>query len=117
MGYGFALDESLLNPFVFEIVQSINLIQTIDSIQADTFKSLTSLSRIYISAYNMRSFFHKIGIEWTLVLQNFSTVEFSDDVTYITFIYVPYSFPNEDLCLFSDWPHQKMIVPTFYEKI
>jgi hypothetical protein len=69
-GYMFDLNESLLNPLVFESVEKILMSLSIGSIQTNLFKSFSNLSHISICPANMTNFFHIVGTEWTLSFDN-----------------------------------------------
>ena len=57
------------------------------------------------------NFFHQIGIEWTICLPDNTQVSFYDSMA--TLSHRNYAYPDEDFCLFADWPHNKHILPLF----
>jgi hypothetical protein len=112
-GYNYAVDESILSPLVLQHVIYIKLYCTIGSIQIDVFKSYKYLSIISLNLYSLGNFFHKIGIEWTLLLNRNSFVEFSK-YKYGGIDWVDnnnYAYPVEDFCIFAHFPHERQIIP------
>ncbi len=79
-GYNFALGEKLLNPLVFEKINEIYIRKSVGSIQVDLFKSFIYLNFIMISIDSLMSFFHQVGIQWTLDLQANSAVFFASRI-------------------------------------
>jgi hypothetical protein len=55
-------------------------------------------------------FFHQIGIEWTICLPYNTQVIITDRISKTQ---RNYAYPDEDFCLFADWPHNKHILPLF----
>jgi hypothetical protein len=109
-GYGYNLDETILNPLVFESVQSLTITGSISSIQSDLFKYFEQLSVISFFSDDLKSFFRRVGIDWTTSLntefnQRFM-VEFYDQNASNQYMY-----PDEDFCLFSKFPTKKNILP------
>jgi hypothetical protein len=85
----------------FEILGQVRLIQV------DLFKPFTYLKKVAIMPHVYMNFFHQIGIEWTTHMPT------NTEVQLVQFSQQLYDFPDEDFCLFADWPHKKMIVPLF----
>jgi hypothetical protein len=115
-GYNYELDTSLIHPLVFEQINSISIFRSIGSIQSDLFKQLKQIYGFQFKLDNFKNFFHKIGIEWTLSLQNNSQVYFLWYSKHVAscwpdafWIYSSmYTFPDEDFCIFAPWPRQKV---------
>jgi hypothetical protein len=112
-GYDYKLDETLLHPLVFERIQLIEFYGTVGSIQLDMFESFAFLSSLKITVANLGNFFHEIGIEWTGYLTPNSTIAFRHNyVNSESLLYdLTYSYPNRDLCIFADFPHNKSVIP------
>jgi hypothetical protein len=110
-GYNYDLNERALSPLVFERVRVISILNSIGSIQADLFKSFRFLYKISVRHNNLRNFFHKIGIDWTLALNDYTNVKFKPFVWNLQ--YELYTYPDEDFCIFSRWPHHKLVLPIF----
>jgi hypothetical protein len=122
-GYNYALDENLLNYLVFEYTRSIEIQGSVGLIQVDVFKPFIFLNSITLGV-NLMNFFHQIGIEWTIFLPDNTQVIFSDkyspiqeEIRYkfdpVINTIINYAYPDEDFCLFADWPHNKHILPLF----
>jgi hypothetical protein len=109
-GSSYALDTSIMDPLVFEMLQELHVRQDVGSIQTDLFKNFKQLALVDYSLVDFGDFFHKIGIGWTAYLPNYCWVAFLD-YTGQGLNSEDYTFPDADLCLFSGWPHQNIILP------
>ncbi len=111
-GYNFGLNEKLMFTLIFERVEALTVYGSIGSIQTDLFQSFTHLIRVFFELEELTNFFHRVGIEWTLALQNNCSVTFLyERFDNLWFNGQFYTYPSEDLCIFADWPHQKLIIP------
>jgi hypothetical protein len=115
-GYGFNLDETIMHPLVFESVERIGSFSSIGSIQIDLFKSFKNLSDIMITEFSLKNFFHRIGVEWTRCLNQYTVVEFNDFKSEIFRIpnwlsHSAYTYPNSDVCIFASFPLQNLVFP------
>jgi hypothetical protein len=113
-GYKYAVDNSVVQPLVFELVQNVLLYGLIGSIQVDLFKLSTfkQLRSIQIAASSLSNFFYQVGLEWTVYLNNSNAltivVAFSQAVQEIGWLNSGgYTYPNKDLCLFASLPLRK----------
>jgi hypothetical protein len=61
-------------------MHTLVFVYSVGSIQTDLFNSFLHLSFIYVEMSNLRNFFHKIGIEWTLYLKSNSAIVFGNGV-------------------------------------
>jgi hypothetical protein len=109
-GYNLNYDSSMLDPLVFEQVQSISFSGTIGSIDLNfTFKSLKNIK---IQVFSLKNFFHRVGTEWTRRLNDFSkNIQWfgfgEESVSSAQMLYPGrYTYPNEDLCIFEPVPVQ-----------
>jgi hypothetical protein len=113
-GYGFSLDESLAHPLVFEHVQTMSILSSIESIKAGLFLNFNKTKAIFLQLDNLRNFFHKIGIEWTLSLPmtNQPRIYFGNIVEQTGYWIdgSEYTYPDMDLCLFAQYPQQNSII-------
>jgi hypothetical protein len=96
--------------------------------QADLFKSFQAIRYIGLQNYDVRNFFHSIGIEWMLELnagvtpvKDFNTS--TANIEYINGVFVTvmtenfaspliestYVYGDEDFCLFYKFPHEKLV--------
>jgi hypothetical protein len=106
-GYGFSLNTSLMHPLVFKSTKRLSIYKSIGSIQTGLFKQFNELSYLYFSLQSLKNFFHKIGIPWTqdlnrliLKLLVFSSVDSQN----LGFLESSYNYPNQDFCLFANYP-------------
>lgn len=77
-------------------------------------KNQTDIDRILFSLNNNYSSF---SLQWDVL---FNTFDISVDIGYQNnkqylenmdvFPYLSYTFPNEDFCLFANWPHEKLVI-------
>jgi hypothetical protein len=113
-GYNFKLDDSLMHPLVFEQVQELNIIGSVNAIQIDLLKSFKYLVNIRICVNSLANFFHKVNTEWTRHLNDkMNTTKFimfssqcstNDLATWLDS--GVYTYPNQDMCLFAAFPLQ-----------
>jgi hypothetical protein len=110
-GYGFTLDEGLLNTLVFETIAFIHVIGTLGSIQQDLFQSFVNLTKIELQLDSVVNFYHKIGIAWLQFLSdvNPGVLEVNVEQKYVDSEF-NYSYPDQDLCLFAAYPQNKSVV-------
>jgi hypothetical protein len=107
-GYRIPVDDSILNPLVFEFLTFVEIHRSIGSIHTDVFNALKYIEQVTIVVESLGNFFHKLGIEWTLLLQFYANVIFVDSSVRSSLFY---SIPDRDFCLFSNFPFQKGIRP------
>ncbi len=101
-----------MNSLVFETTKSVFVMICVGSIDSHVFKGLRDLTLVNIEVKNLGNFFHKIGIGWSLHLNNDSIITFSKYGQGIDWLDLSlYSYPDEDFCIFADFPHQKGYVP------
>jgi hypothetical protein len=139
-GYNLVVDKSFLHPAVFQNTRSLYLGTSIALIEQDLFKSWTRLERISFSMLSLKSFFYKCGLEWTnslnsnlnytvsttpaealastIVLIFIQTNEnYAGDYENATLSFPNYPYPDEDLCLFANFPHEKFVLPILQSEI
>jgi hypothetical protein len=115
-GYHFNLDKKLMHPLVFEQVIEMESYSSFGSIQTDIFKSFKKLTSIVITEFSLKNFFHRIGIEWTSYLNQYTLVTFTDFESRNYMIpswlsHSVYTYPNSDMCIFASFPLQKPVFP------
>ena len=115
----------LVNRHVFKYVYMLDLIGNSYHIQHDLFSYFKHIKVISLQVDNFETFVHN-GLEWTQYLQrnvNASRVgrlkKFEKSLLlkiyeYSTFFVEPYAFPDKDLCLFKEFPHQQLVLPLVY---
>lgn len=117
----FSLDKESLSPLLFK---GINFLRTYDSvitnIQEDFFSYFPFLKYARWELSNLGDFFRNVNPAWMKNANYFINVNYSDaqqvlanrqNDLLITLADVSgsYKFPDEDFCLFKDFPHHKML--------
>lgn len=105
------LNSKLLNKHVFKQLACLDINGIINQIEFETFKNLDNLRLLRIKSQNIKQLFVKNN-KWLQYLnKNKKQKHFilliyqsTENVTY-------YSYPNEDLCLFKDFPHENNVLP------
>jgi len=112
-----------LSPLLFQNIKSVGLGGILNGIQTNLFKDLGYLRSIELAISNLKEFFH-FGNKWMIYLNvNVSyTGQFRinskqtlrlkfrrlNEATSFNSIY---EYPNEDLCLFKHFPHERLVYP------
>lgn len=132
------LDESLLNLNVFKSLNSIEIIGNVNSIQKDLFIKFPGIKNIFFDGQNFRQQAHKTQLEWVKSFNSKIRVNFSNlstvlshgnmfkfihvlfkDPSYIDYgIYEPHvflnnTFPDEDFCIYKDFPFNQLVFFSF----
>ena len=103
----------LLSPSVFGQIKRLYLIGIILKIEKSVFKGFSCLKLVYIEPDNIRMLFHaRGGLKWLGSLNDESHVVFHDQLTLFKKVY---QYPEEDLCLFKKFPHERRVFPTIIE--
>lgn len=130
--YNIDIDGKLLYKFVFKQVKTLFLSGYLkNSFENNLIKSLSYLNKIEININNLRSFFHsstkwfdEINFDLQKVdLNSNSLMELLKHGQTKIFITVfgqylswTYSFPDEDFCLFKNYPHERLALPIIFTK-
>jgi hypothetical protein len=125
-GYNYELTKSLINPSVLESTYEFLFEGTIKSIEVQVFKELKFVKTMDLVLSSLKNLYHQIGIEWTTYL-NFELKPLNVNSISLDFIskhYVrlllasqanifneEYLYPDEDFCIFKNFPHQKLLYP------
>ena len=117
-----------VNKLIFRGINVLILQGIIYDIQVDFFYSFKNVRCVTLSNENLKSFLH-VGLKWLNYLNknirvNLSSLDKSAQIMSHSVILEifgtqkiftkPYNFPNEDLCLFKDFPHQRLVYPAIY---
>ncbi len=125
-GYNYKLDSSVFYYAVFHFIHSVLFSGLIKSIQVNLFSSFHTLRSVGVVSDDLKNFFHKVGVDWTYVLNSradkfscrtndtrlveanffdlkFDQVELVQNSNY-------YQFPDEDFCIFSILPIDKVLI-------
>ena len=124
--YNIDLDSSFLNKHVFAKTTNIRIKNQLNSIQTDLFKSFYNLFEIRFS-YHIKKLIHKQGIKWITFINSHLNVNLSDltnnyfqlsvllSIRFSKLLYsdeqtISYMFPNEDFCLYKDFPFNQLVI-------
>jgi hypothetical protein len=110
-GYNFRVDETILNPLVFELTTSIQIRSRVKSIDTSVFKALGHVNTVRLRLESLGDLFHKVGIDWVSHLPDGTKVIFSDPAMEIETDSYLYKFPDRDFCIFSKFPFERRLVP------
>jgi hypothetical protein len=118
-----SVSSKIINPYAFKNIEQIRLYGYILNIQYDVFKNLNSLNMITINTIKIRTLFHN-GNDWLDNLRfsdgKSSTNKMYDFPSLLLILvndYQPntlthlYEYLDEDFCLFSNFPHEKLVYP------
>lgn len=129
------LDSKFLNKNVFKSVTEINVYGILNNIEAPLFKSFKNLKYLELNLENFGEFFHR-GIKWMESLNNHvrsnlsavaerpankATVNHIILNTFLVYFIqyqrysylMLYGYPDEDLCIFINFPHSNLVYPIF----
>ena len=122
------LDHHLLNVYVFKNLKILALNGIIYEIEYSLFKSFSSLRAFILNPSDLGSFYQHDSLKWMSSLNfdlkkvNLSNsfeirlykskaiiVQIFETKSYFTKIY---SYPDEDFCVFKNFPHEKLVYPS-----
>ena len=123
------IDENFLHKKVFKNIEKISLIGNIDQLNDKILIEFAKLKSIIFDAENFRFFAHKTSLKWLSSLNldfkidsnNFSQIKrYLKKMVKITISFsfsnltsINHTFPEEDFCLYKDFPFDKMIFILF----
>jgi len=111
------LTSKILCPYVFKYLKTLEIRGAPSTIQTTLFESFTNVEYIIFNIDNLRHFFHR-GIEFMSPLNRdlivsvdrIIIIQFNERInTHLTRKYI---YPDEDLCLFKEFPHEKLVLPS-----
>jgi hypothetical protein len=111
------LDNNNLSPNLFKKMEYIGVTGVLNGIKSDLFLSYQNLKIIDLGISNLKEFFHQ-GNKWMSSL-NIKSENRVKESLILKFIYLKqtvsfdsiYEYPNEDLCLFTEFPHERLVYP------
>jgi hypothetical protein len=118
----------ILDKNLFKKLQIITLNGILNSIETNLFVHFHEVNRVILNIENLKTFFHNIGLDWIDYLNLGSKFNLSHfkrlnraATKYAVYIEInvyssifqptPYAFPNEDICLFKKFPHDRLVYP------
>ena len=118
----------LINPQLFKSARSLMFTGRLDTVDNEIFDIVTNLKQFTLKISNLREFLHKNSHIWAHLNTNVhAKLEISlanvNKICYARFITThnsmsferEYAYPDEDLCLFKDFPHKRLVVPKIYQ--
>jgi hypothetical protein len=124
------LTSRIFNRYLFKNAISLVIYgNNIYDVEYDLFKYFSKLNKLIIFINNIKQFYHENRNEWMSSLKHFADSYNVDDyiikrnkitvnmvlvlveMTSDFGFYKPYEYPDEDFCLFSHFPHNKLIYP------
>jgi hypothetical protein len=118
-----------LNFNLFKYTRSLILVGILSNIDTELFAPFSSLKTIQFKLNNLNEFFHQ-GNKWMTFLNNHINVNLTDKheiqrliklekILVLSIFHMKafqsfidfYAYPNEDLCLFKDFPHSHLVYP------
>ena len=115
------LNRDNLSPDLFRKIEHLGITGILCSIEFDLFKEFKNLKVVDFVLNNLREFFHTRN-EWMNYLNLNTSNKWTNDVkkairleyrhlsNFVSFDSI-YEYPNEDLCLFKDFPHERSVYP------
>jgi len=113
------LNENMLSKALFKQMKILRIHGAINGVNDERlFASFPHLGRLILQVNNMVKFLHS-GTKWmTHLNENFNS-ENNARLFILKLVYSRemvsfdsiYEYPNEDLCLFKDFPHERLVVP------
>ena len=124
------LNSIILDKTVFNSINILRLFGDIKSIQPGLLKSFDVLKYIHIDSQSIRKLVHHQGIEWMLDLNaenevNLTNLSINDRINCVAMLFYTYDdhgttisfnfnfndvFPDEDFCLYTNYPFHRMVV-------
>ena len=115
----------ILSPYVFKLLRLLEITGSLYRIEKTLFKHFPYIEYILFNIENLRNFLHQ-GLEWTSFLNSDLNVTqtnigafYLDKIKIINFKELvlmdtmsTYDFPDEDLCLFEQFPHKQLVIPS-----
>ena len=129
-GENINIDSNLLNPSVFKALRAIRLIGSVNMIDGNSLNALNSFVTISFIKEYYRDMIHKNGIKWIRDLNSQLKVNLSnfkelisyyrilknkrficiDGFSYISEIRLSKLLPDEDFCLYKDFPFNQLVI-------
>ena len=117
------LNDKIINKYVFKKIEQIRVYGYVLNIQYDLFKNLNNVNAIIINTLKIRTLFHN-GNDWLgFIRYSYKSISLNakrnepELLLILANRYVPdtltdlYGYPDEDFCLFSQFPHDKLVYP------
>ena len=122
------IDQRLLNVHVFRNLRVLSISGIIYKIEEDLVKELNSIKEFILRPSDLGRFYQQDNLAWASRLNfNRKKINLLDDFDVrmnmdmaivleifegITFFGSGYSYPDEDFCVFKNFPHEKLVYPS-----
>ena len=120
----------LVSPPLFKGISSLVLQGSVAAIETDLFQMFTRLGLFILKISNFRVLFHS-NQQWMAQMNSQVKVDYNSlleiqaksekrlhfqlvSLTHFMSFESVYAYPDEDLCLFKDFPHQSLVMPHVY---
>jgi len=124
------LNEAVLSPFVFSKLNKLSIVNSfLRNIQNDLFVYFGSFKIFEVELYNFKEFIRTIqnNDSWISSLNSNISVNLANETDFVnnkddkillllTDLNQTYVFPDEDFCIFKNFPHSKLVVPKISTK-
>jgi hypothetical protein len=115
-----------LNPFAFKTIKYLVIKGNLETFEEDLFENFLEISLITMISDDFINFFHR-GTKWLNSINKNLNVSYNNkhsliqntkrlvsvEIAVINGLYFNrfYTFPNEDICLFKNFPHSQLVLP------
>jgi len=115
-----------LNPFAFKTLKYLVIKGNLETFDEDLFEQFLEISLITVISDDLINFFHR-GTKWLNSINKNLNVTYKNlrdltrnikrlvsvEIAVINGLYFNrfYTFPNEDICLFKNFPHSQLVLP------
>jgi hypothetical protein len=115
-----SLTSDLLDIQLFQNVKGLIISKYLVEIETNLLKEFKFLKHFEINILNLKEFFHR-GTKWLKYsfyfksneekdYKNYKIIRFIQLITDTSFVQA-YEYPNEDFCLFKNFPHAQLVLP------
>ena len=125
-----SITSDLMSISLFSEVKAIAIVGNLNSIQSDLLSKFKHVNCIQLKISNLKELYHK-GNAWMSDLNSRITLDLSGasfdsskmkQLLVLIIVYpqsfvsfdIVYEYPEEDLCLFKDYPHRHLVYPVIY---
>jgi hypothetical protein len=121
------LSSKILYPLIFKHITDLIITGSPTQIQTNLFENFTDIAFVAIHFDNLVSILHD-GLDWISYLNRGLKIDFgeysdleqnSDRIVIVQFKEIivshltrAYTYPDEDLCLFKNFPHKQLVIPS-----
>ena len=121
---------SLISPSLFKTIIDLEITGTVNSIESQLFSVFTRLQVFTLKISNFKDFFHR-NHRWMVQMNSGVSVDYKSirqvkanldklfvlilvSLSHFLSFESVYTYRDEDLCLFKDFPHKSLVAPQVY---